>query len=65
MIEMDISFTIIGVPMTESPMITLWSTLEDTGTVTKKRVLWTNMKISIALVNCDFPRIKLETVKEE
>jgi hypothetical protein len=51
--------------MTESPMNTLWSTLEDTGTVTKKRVLWTNMTISIALVNCDFPGIKLEIVKEE
>jgi hypothetical protein len=29
------------------------------------RVLWTNMTISTALVNCDFLGIELETVKEE
>jgi hypothetical protein len=29
------------------------------------RVLRTNVTISTALVNCDFPRIKSETIKEE
>jgi hypothetical protein len=31
----------------------------------QERVLWTNMTISIALVNCDFSGIKSETVEEE
>jgi hypothetical protein len=44
---------------------TLWNTLEDTGTITKQDFLGTNLTNSIALVNCDFPGIKIEIAEEK
>jgi hypothetical protein len=58
MIETDISFTIIEVPMRESTLDTLWNTLEDTKTITKQEFLGTNLTNSTTLVNCDFSGIK-------
>jgi hypothetical protein len=64
MVETDISFTIIAVPMRESTLDMFCNTLEDTGIVTKQEFLGTNLTNSIALVNCDFPGIKTETAEE-
>jgi hypothetical protein len=65
MIEIDISFTIIGVPTRESTLDTLWNTLEDTRTITKQEFLGTNLTNSIALVNYDFLGIKTEIAEEK
>jgi hypothetical protein len=65
MIEIDISFTIVGISMRESTLDTLWNTLEDTGTITKQEFLGTNLTNSVALVNCDFLGIKTKTAEEK
>jgi hypothetical protein len=65
MIEIDISFTIIGVPTRESTLDTLWNTLEDTRTITKQEFLGTNLTNSTALVNYDFLGIKIEIAEEK
>jgi hypothetical protein len=51
--------------MRESTLDTLWNTLEDTGTITKQEFLGTNLTNSTALVNCDFPSIKIEIAEEK
>jgi hypothetical protein len=65
MIKTDISFTIIGVPTSESTLDSLWNTLEDTGTITKQEFFGTNLTNCTTLVNCDFLWIKTETAEEK